>query len=138
MDFSNINFLAVAVAAVASFAFGAIWYSQGLFGKTWQNELGFTDEDLKGANMGKIFGTTFVLTFVMALGMGILLRGHGENQIDWLSGLYHGLSVGLAFVGMSMGINYLYQRKSFKLWAIDAFYQIIILGIMGVIIGAWR
>lgn len=138
MDLSNINYLAVLVAAIASFALGALWYSSAFFGKTWQKELGYTDEYLQGGNMGKIFGTSFLLMFIMALGMGMLLQGHGDNQIDWLSGLIHGLVVGVAFVGTSAGINYLYQRKSFKLWAIDAFYQIIFLGIMGMILGAWK
>lgn len=47
MDFSNINYLAAGVAALASFALGALWYSPVLFGKTWQKDLGFTGEYLK-------------------------------------------------------------------------------------------
>jgi len=35
------------------------------------------------------------------------------------------------------GVNYLYQRRSFKLWAIDAGYQIVFLSVMGLILGAW-
>ena len=138
MDLSNINYLAVLVAAIGSFALGALWYSPILFGKAWQKQLGYTDEYLQSGSMGKIFGTSFLLMLIMAWGMGMLLQGHGENQIDWLSGLIHGLVVGIAFAGTSIGINYLYQRKSFKLWAIDAFYQIIFLTIMGMILGAWK
>jgi len=138
MDFSNINYLAVAVAALVSFALGALWYSPALFGKTWQKELEFTDDYLKEGNMGKIFGTSFVLIVVMAFGMAILVQGHGENDIGWAQGLHHGLYVGLGFIGTSMGINYLYQRRSLKLWAIDAGYQILFLCIMGIILGAWK
>ena len=138
MDLSNINYLAVLVAAIVSFAFGALWYSAVFFGKVWQKELGYTDEYLQSGNMGKIFGFSFVLMLVMAFGMGMLLQGHGENEINWFSGLIHGLVVGVAFVGTSMGINYLYQRKSIKLWAIDTCYQIIFLTIMGIILGAWK
>jgi hypothetical protein len=55
-----------------------------------------------------------------------------------MEGAIHGLYIGIFFVAMSMGINYLYQRKSIKLWLIDAGYQIAFLGIQGMIIGAWH
>ncbi|MGI9541814.1 MAG: DUF1761 domain-containing protein [Cyclobacteriaceae bacterium] len=137
MDFSNINYLATGVAALASFALGALWYSPVLFGKAWQKELGFTDEYLKEGNMGKTFGSSFVLMAVMAFGMAMLVQGHGED-IGWAQGLHHGLYVGIGFVATSMGINYLYQRRSLKLWAIDSGYQILFLCIMGMILGAWH
>ena len=138
MDFANINYLAVFVAALASFALGSLWYNASLFGKTWQNELGFTDEYLKEANMGKVFGSAFVLMLIMAFGMGMLVQGHYEEDINWLQGLYHGLYLGLLFVGTSYGVNMLFQRRSFKLWAIDSSYQIACLALMGAILGAWH
>lgn len=137
MDFSSINYLAVLVAAVVSFALGALWYGGPLFGKAWQKEMGFSDEYLKEGNMAKIFGSSFVLMLIMALGMAMLVQGHHE-EVDWMEGLHHGLYVGFFFVGTSMGINLLYQRKSFKLWAIDAGYQILFLCLMGAILGAWN
>lgn len=137
MDFSNINYLAVIVAAIAGFALGSLWYGTALFGKAWQKELGFTDEYLKEGNMAKIFGFAFLLMIVMSLGMSFLIRGHFGGEVDMLSGLKHGFYIGLVFVGASMGINMLFQRKSMKLWFIDAGYQILILCIMGAVIGAW-
>lgn len=137
MDFSNINFLAVLVGGVLAFAFGALWYSQVLFSKAWQKEVGLTEADLAGANMAQIFGTSLVLMLVMSLGMAIMLRGHDDGEITWQTGLMHGLYVGLMFIATSIGINILYQRRSFKLFFIDAGYQIIMVMIMGAIIGAW-
>jgi hypothetical protein len=138
MDLSNINYLAVIVAALVSFGLGSLWYS-ALFGKSWQKELGFTEEYLKEGNMGKIFGSSFILMVIMAFGMAIMVQGHaGDQEINWLQGMYHGLYVGFFFVGTTMGINLLYQRRSLKLWAIDAFYQVLCLSIMGAILGAWH
>ncbi len=137
MDFSNINFLAVLVGGVLAFAFGALWYSPVLFSKAWQKEVGLTEADLAGANMAQIFGTSLVLMLVMSLGMAIMLRGHDDGEITWQTGLMHGLYVGLMFIATSIGINILYQRRSFKLFFIDAGYQIIMVMIMGAIIGAW-
>jgi len=139
MDFANINYLAVLVAAVASFVLGALWYGKALFGKAWQQELGFSDEYLQEGSMGKIFGSSFVLMLVMALGMAMLVQGHaGDRDIDAMQGLYHGLYVGLFFIATSMGINLLYQRRSLKLWLIDSGYQIVFLALMGAILGAWQ
>ncbi len=137
MPCSDLNYPAIIVATLASFALGAIWYSL-LFGKLWMRELGMTPEQMKGSNMARIFGTTLVLTFVMAFGMAMLLRAHDMSGITWMRGLRFGLFVGIALIGASMGINYLYQRKSFTLWAIDAGYQISFLGLIGAILGAWH
>ena len=139
MNFSDINFLAVFVAALAAFILGSIWYSV-LFGKAWQKELGMSDEELEGANMAMIFGSSFLMMLIMAFGMGMLLQGHScqDTELTMTIGLYHGLMIGVLFVGTSQAINYLYQRKSIKLWLIDASYQILFLGIMGAILGAWH
>ncbi len=137
MDLSNINFLAVIVGAIASFAFGSLWYSPLLFIKAWQEGVGISDEDFKNSNMVKTFGGSLVMMIIMSLGMAILLRGHEAGDINWQVGLMHGLYVGLMFVATGAAINILYQNRSLKLWLIDAGYQVIILMIMGAIIGAW-
>lgn len=138
MDFSNVNFIAVLVATVAAFFLGFVWYSF-LFGKRWMKELGFSEEELKkGANMGLIFGSTLVLTFVMGLGLAMLWHAEDPAKLTWSVGLVHGLVIGVCFVATSTGINYLYQRKSLVLWAIDAGYQVCFLALQGAIIGAWH
>ena len=138
MELANINFLALAVAAIASFGLGSIWYSPVLFGKAWQTAVGLTEESLKKANMPLIFGSSFVLIFMMDFGLAIILQGHAGRDLSALSGLLYGTLMGLFFVATSIGINMLYQRKSFTLWAIDAGYQVLYLGITGAILGAWR
>ncbi|MBN1598774.1 MAG: DUF1761 domain-containing protein [Bacteroidales bacterium] len=137
INLTDLNYLAVAVAAIASFALGSLWYSPLLFSKTWQKELGFTDEYIREANMGKIFGTSFILFIAASLGVALFFQIIGTNKIDWLLGMLYGFLIGVAFVSTTMGINMLYQRRSFKLWAIDAFYQIICFCIMGLIISVW-
>lgn len=138
MNFSDINYLAVAASALAAFALGALWYSPVLFSKVWQKEVGLSEDDFKNANMAKTFGGSFVMMLIMSFGMALLVQGHGGQSVGAVAGLYHGLFVGIFFVGTSMAINMLYENKSMKLWLINAFYQIIFLGIMGLILGAWH
>ena len=139
MDFSNINYLAVLVSGIAAFALGTLWYTS-FFGKAWQRLLGRKDEDLQKGSMAVTMISSFVLMLVVAFGLAMLIQGHPNpaSKVDAISGLYHGLVVGFVFVGMSVGINYLYQRRSFKLWLIDAGYQIIFMGLQGLILGAWH
>lgn len=138
MDFSAINYLAVIVSAVASFVIGALWYSPLLFGKTWQKELNFTDEYLKQANMVVIFLVSFVLMFLAVFGLAILIQLLGKDEMCWSLGLWHGVAVGLFFSATAVGINYLYQRRSFILWLIDAFYFIVFMAVSGVILALWQ
>jgi len=134
----SINYLAVIVAALLAFALGAVWYGKPLFGKAWQQELGYTDEYLQSGNMAKTFGFSFLLTLIMALGMAFLFHAIAADKLTWKLGMTHGLYIGIAFVATSMGVNYSFQRKSFKLWLIDSGYQVVFLTLMGTILGAWH
>ena len=137
MDFANVNYLAVAVAAIAAWVLGAIWYSKPLFGGSWQRELKISEDEIKNANMARTFGGSLVLMFIMALGLALVFQHH-EGEMDWMYGLHHGLITGLFFVATSIGIQYLYQQKSVTLWSIDSLYQTLMLGVMGAILGAWN
>ncbi|HMS79171.1 MAG TPA: DUF1761 domain-containing protein, partial [Burkholderiaceae bacterium] len=89
------------MATLAGFFLGFIWYSL-LFGKRWMKELGRTEEELKKAGgMGRIFGTTLVLTFVMGLGLAMIWHTEDLTSLTWSVGLMHGLLIGLIFVATS-------------------------------------
>ncbi len=133
----EINYLAVIVAGLAAWAVGSLWYSPVLFGKTWQKEVGLSDDDIKGANMALIFGTSALMMIIMAFGVAPIVAAHSDDMA-WHHGMFHGLMAGLFFVATSIAINYLYQRKSFKLFLIDAVYQVLILVIAGLVLGLWR
>ncbi len=130
----EVNYLSILVAGLAAWALGALWYGP-LFGKMWQKEVGMSDEDLKGANMPLIFGSSFVLMCVMMFGMvPALLMAHDNISVG--HGAFHGALFGVFFAATSMGINYLYQRRSIKLWLIDGIYQIALLAIGGAVLAA--
>lgn len=131
MDFSNINWLAVAVATIASFAVGFLWYGP-VFGKLWQKHIGLSDDDIKNANMLMIFGPAFILTLIMAIVLSMMTAG------GWKNGMNTGALIGFGFVATAIGVNYLFARKSLTLFFIDAGYSAIVLMLMGAIIGAWQ
>lgn len=133
MDLSALNFLAVFVAALSSFAIGGLWYSPVLFGKAWMAENSFTDQDVQG-NMGLIFGTTFVLSLVIAFNLAAFLGP--EATFGW--GLTAGALAGIGWVAAAIGILYLFERKSMRLFLINAGYHAVTFTIMGGILGLWH
>ena len=131
--FNNINWLSVIVASLAAFAIGALWYSPALLGKAWQKELKLSDEDIKSANMPVIFGVSFVFMFIAAFVMDMFIG----KDATLASGIAAGALVGIAWIATSIGITYLFARKSFRLILIDSGYFVVYFIAMGAILGAW-
>ena len=130
----EVNYLAVLAAAVATFVLGGLWYSPALFGKVWQREAGVTEEKMKSANMALIFGLTFVLALIAAWVFALFLGPRPPMAL----GLGAGFSAGLCWVAASLGINYLFERKSLKLWLINGGYHTLQFTIIGLILALWH
>ena len=130
----DVNYFAVIAAAVATFALGGLWYSPALFGKAWQREAGVSEAQMKNANMALIFGLTFVLSLIAAWVFALFLGPRPPMSL----GLGAGFSAGLCWVAASLGINYLFERKSFKLWLINGGYHTLQFTIIGLILALWH
>ncbi|MGA2776757.1 MAG: DUF1761 domain-containing protein [Steroidobacteraceae bacterium] len=129
----QIHWLAVVVAAVAGFPLGALWYGL-LFGKPWMAETGITKERAQQANPAKIYGTTLLLNLLIATSLAMFI-GASSSLAD---GLFAGFMAGFTYVAAALGITYLFEMRSFTLWAINAGYQVVVFSIMGAILGAWH
>ncbi len=138
MSYPYINIWAVLVSAVAFWALGSLWYSPVLFGKRWQKEVGLKEEDITGANMAKVFGLSFVLMLLMVWALNFVINSHKAEDVSLTTGLIYGLFTGFFFSMLTMGVNYLYQRKSLVLWLIDGVYILLGLAVAGMILGGWR
>jgi len=128
---ANANILAILIAAASGFLVGGIWYGP-LFGKAWQREIGLSDEELKSANMAKIFGITFLFSLLSAVFLGHLLA---HFDTDFYRTMMISTGIALGFVAPAIGTNYLYGRKSGKLFAIDAGYWVCFYIAMGLVFG---
>lgn len=123
-----VNPLAVVLAAFASFLVGGLWYSV-LWAKPWQRAAGVTDEQLR-SGAARVFIGSFLLALVMAAGLAAFIGAEGL-----VFGTLAGLAAGLLWVAAAFGINYLFERRSIALWAINAGYNVITFTAMGAIIG---
>lgn len=125
----EVNFLAVVVAAVASFFVGGIWYGP-LFAKTWMKENGFSEAELAKRNMAGVFGFSFLFALISAF----LLAMFVGADADFGFTMFAALSVGLGWVTASFGVTYLFEAKSFKLFLINAGYHVVSFAVMGLIL----
>jgi hypothetical protein len=132
---SHAPWLQIVVAGIAYFAIGALWYSV-LFGKAWQAGHGIqmTEESKKRAPM--IMGLTVVINLLMAVSTAFLVYGMQSTTV--MSALKVGLFISLSYSASVTAINYLYLGKSLKLWFIDAFYHVVGITVMTIILSLWR
>lgn len=126
----EVNWLAVLIAALGSFLLGGLWYSPLLFGKAWQRETGLTDDQLKRGNMARIYGLTLVLALLAAWNFANFLGPRPSLAL----GLGAGASAGLLWVAGSFGINYLFERKSLKLFLINGGYHTLQFALIGLVL----
>ena len=131
---ANVNWLAIIAATLSAFVVGSLWYSPVMFAKAWMKEAGISEEQTKKANLFKIFGTTLVLSFIIATNLAFFFGG----EVDFTMGLMYGFLTGFGWVAMAMGTIYLFEQKSFKLWLINAGYQTVTFTRMGGRLGAWH
>ena len=128
----SVNWLAVVAAALSSFLLGGIWYSV-LFAKAWQAAAGLTDEQAKGGNKALIFGGSFVLALIASATFAMFL-----GKLPMMTATLYGLCAGLTWVAGSFGINYLFERKSLKLFLINGGYHTLQFTLIGLILGLWH
>jgi hypothetical protein len=135
MDISTLNWFAIIVATLSNFLIGGLWYSPVLFGKIWMRKNNFSDEDMKKGNMPKIFGLTFLFSFVIAFNLAMFLND-SKTTTSW--GAIAGFLAGFGWVAMSQFVIGQFERKTTKYLLIHAGYVTISFIVMGLILGAWR
>ncbi len=159
----DINFLALLLAALSSLVIGFVWYNPKVFGNIWMKEAGMTEEKMKGSNMIAIFGMSilyaFFISFILqmlvihqygALGMvggdpsiakpsyEAFIADYGLAFRTFKHGALHGFMTGLFFVLPIIGVNSLYERRSFKYVLVCGGYWVITCMFMGGIICAMQ
>jgi hypothetical protein len=125
-----VNWLAVLVAAIAAFAFGAAWYTT--LSQQWLSALGKRREDM---NVG---WTPFVWCFAVELVMSYfiaLLTPLLTDTVTPLNGALIGAHMWLGFVITTLILNHRYEAMSWRLTLIDGGHLLGVLAVIGLVIG---
>src|SRR5262245_21043469 len=140
MHVLSVNFIAIVVAAVASWVFGAAYY--GGLGQKWVVALGTTREALMAQNAGKsgaAKASPFVLSLFAELIMAFVLWGIIFHVGTWSirAGIISGVVCWLSFVLTTVATNNAYPGRKVMLTVIDTGHWLGVLAIMGAIIGGF-
>ena len=133
----DINWLAVALATVASMIVAGVWYQDFAFGLPWKK---MTKIDAKRAE--KAGNTPMVVVLVVNLFTAIVLAAaisivatHFGNSSVWLA-LATSVVIWLAFSATTLLTHNMFEQKPLKLTAINNGYQLAMFVVMALIIGA--
>lgn len=132
----DVNWAAVAVAAVAYFLLGAIWYIPPVMGNMWAKAGGI---DMTGQSPNPLsFLGTLVAYFVAGITTAMLAVGTGTDTAE--EGAILGLVVGVGYALTAAAVSAIYDRKPDPLgwFLINGMFNTGALVVVGTIIGAWR
>lgn len=124
------------IGAIAAFALGSCWYTF-IFGKAWQTETGMSDEDAQ-KDMARTHGLAFLMMVIMSYALNIIIGYHEPADQTFVHGAFHGALAAGMFAIPATAINYLYQRKSLKLYLIDAMYIVLFMALSGGVMAALK
>jgi Protein of unknown function (DUF1761) len=139
MTFGNLDYWPILIAAIASFAFGAAWYTA--LGRRWLAARGLTEAEAKARTGSSPL--PFVISFLALLIMASMLSGillhlaRGGTAMSVRSGLVSGFFLWLGFVVTTMAVNHAFQGERRALTLIDGGHWLGVLLIQGAILGWW-
>ena len=131
MSFTAVNWLAIIVATIASWAVGAGWYT--VFANQWLAAIGKTRDQINSKDFTPyIF--SIIVQFVMAYFVAVLTPAlFGATNVS--NGLMTGALMWIAFSITTMIQNHRYEGAPWSRTIIDGGYTLVVLLIHGLVIG---
>jgi hypothetical protein len=133
MNLASVNYLAILVAAIAAFVFGAVYY--GTLGKPWMKAARIDPATAKMSPV--LFITSFICELIMAWVLAGILWHVGAGVFTLGNGLVSGFLLWLGFIVTTVAVNQRYQGFGWDLTIIDSLHWLGVTLIMGAILGWW-
>jgi hypothetical protein len=140
MEILGVPIVPVGVAAIATMVLGFLWYSPLLFARPWMRAMGYDPDDKarladmqKGA--GLMYGGAMLASLVSAFVLAKVIEITTVNAA--LYGMKVGFAVWVGFVTTVQFTAFLFERRPFKLYAINTGYQLVCYLAMGAILAVW-
>jgi hypothetical protein len=132
----RLNWLAVLVAAIVHWLFGAVWFT--VLSKQWQAGLRMTPDELQQYSNHPNFWPyliSFVCNFVIAYVIARVLSAYASY------GLFRGIGIGI-LIGLvaatALVTEMVFEARDGSFILISALYPLIGCILMGIIIGVWK
>ncbi len=131
---SQINWLAVLLAFVASMAIGFVWYMPAVLGNRWMAAIGKTEDDLKNMSGGAgIWLPMMVAAALTAILLAVLIARLGLDNA--LAGSLFALVMGLVFRAGGHVIHNGFAGRPAAVTLIDSGHDLVAMAVSGAIIG---
>lgn len=131
--FADLNWLAILVAAVAWFAFSAVWYSIPPLSNAWQQAAKVTPGE--GPPLAMILIPTFIGYFVTSIVIALIATAiSGDEVVD---GVALGVALGFGFGVVGAVVNQMYEQKGKSYWLINGVNALIAYTLVAVIVTIW-
>lgn len=131
---SQINWLAVLLAFVASMAIGFVWYMPAVLGNRWMAAIGKTEDDLKNMGGGAgIWLPMMVAAALTAILLAVLIARLGLDNA--LAGGLFALVMGLVFRAGGHVIHNGFAGRPAAVTLIDSGHDLLAMAVSGAIIG---
>lgn len=135
--FAEINYAAVVVSALVAMFIGSLWYGP-IFGKSWMKMAGLTIADMKKGGKKMVFvsmGIMFVACLVTSFALGQIFAAQGF--IDLKIALWMAAFIWFAFqLPILIGVV-LWEMKPWKLFFLNAAYQLLAILVAAAIMSTW-
>jgi len=123
--------VAILVAGIAAWIFGAVWY--GALGKPWQRAQGLDPEACKDKKMPlNLLVVSFLTALVMSATIYYLLANMGVIGLG--PSALVGLTIGVGLIWVAILVNNLFQQRHFTLTVIDGAHWALALTIEAVVV----
>lgn len=135
MDFSHVNYLAVMLAAAASFIFGGVWY--GIFSRQWMEAAGLKLEDIKPGKAPVLapYITAYFAQLIMAFTLSGVILQLGAGHTNVRSGMLVAFMIWLGFIATSLVVNHAFQGARRALTFIDGGHWLGAMLVQGLVLG---
>ena len=132
----RLNWVAILVAAIASFLFEALWFS--VFMKEWLSGIGRTMEWLvaTGINPAIQYAVAILCSVIVATVLSICIQASGE--LTARRGVIVAAVIWFGFIATGWAKEYIFEIRTLQIYAINAGYSLFDLMLIGAIVGAWK
>jgi len=129
-----VNYGAVAVAALAGYLLGGLWYGP-LFGNAWRKLSKAGEARPTPAVIVIGLAGSLIMSYMLAYALLYANAYHRTSGIS--SGLIAGCLTWLGFIAPVTVGSVIYENRSWSLWVLNNGYWLASLLVMGAILAAW-
>jgi hypothetical protein len=139
--FNDLNWAAVAVATIAAYATGLVWFAPPVLGTLWARQVtqysGIPEADVtSGAAQGTALLRWFVTTAVNIVVLALAVEATGADSVG--DGIGLGVVLGVGFSATVSSWPSIFARLPRTWWLLNAGAAVLMNVVAGAILGAWQ